>query len=92
LTGASGKATGGSYDIVKSYSGKVVTGYQLATSAMASPVYMGDPNGVTALHNSLQWGIDAHVQFLEVYEPDVLASAAQNVLATFASELTPAAH
>ena len=92
LTGSTGEATGGSYDIVKSYSGKIVIGYQLATSAMASPAYMGDPDGVTALRNSLQRGIEAHAQFLEVYEPDVLSPAAQNVLATFASEEAPAVH
>ncbi len=48
---------------------------------------MGGPDGVTALQNSLQKGVDANAQFLEVYEPDVLSPATQNVLATFASAL-----
>lgn len=77
----------GAYDIVKSYSGKIVIGYQLVTSAMLHPTDMGDPDGATALQKSLQRGLDAHAQFLEVYEPDVLAPAAQEVLGTFAREL-----
>lgn len=82
----------GGYDLVKSYSGKVVIGFQLTTSAMLHPTNMGDPDGATALQKSLQKGLDAHVQFLEVYEPDVLTPAAQNVLAAIASALTPPAH
>ncbi|HVO43777.1 MAG TPA: beta-galactosidase [Aggregatilineales bacterium] len=78
----------GGYDLVKSYSGKIVIGFQLTTSAMLHPVNMGDPDRATALQKSLQKGIDAHAQFLEVYEPDVLSSAAQDVLANFASALT----
>jgi hypothetical protein len=81
----------GGYDLVKSYSGKVVIGFQLTTSAIVHPIDMGDPDGATALQKSLQKGVDAHAQFLEVYEPDVLAPAAQNVLAAFASALTPPA-
>jgi Beta-galactosidase len=77
----------GDYDVVKSYSGKVVTGFQLSTSAIQDPTAMGDPDGPTALQKSLQLGLDAHVQFLEVQEPDVLSSAAQNVLAIIASAL-----
>ena len=87
LTGAANDPTIGSYNVVKSYEGKVVIGYQLATSAIQNPVYMGDPNGVTALQKSLQNGLDAHPQFLEVYEPDALAPASQYVLATVASKL-----
>lgn len=77
----------GGFDLVSSYSGKVVTGFQLSTSAMQHSTNMGDPDGATALRKSLQKGIDANAQFLEVYEPDVLAPAAQTVLATFAREL-----
>lgn len=77
----------GGYDLVKSYSGKVVIGFQLTTSAMSHPTDMGDADGATALQKSLQMGIDAHAQFLEVYEPDVLNPGAQNVLASFAGAL-----
>lgn len=83
-------ANAGGYDLVKSYGGKVVTGFQLTTSAMAHPANMGDPNGATALRESLQVGLDAHAQFIEVYEPDVLSPDAQSVLATFARALAQA--
>ena len=54
---------------------------------MSHPANMGDPDGATALRKSLQKGLDAKVQFLEVYEPDVLAPGAQDVLAAFAAAL-----
>jgi hypothetical protein len=82
----------GGYDLVKSYSGKVVIGFQLTTSAMSHPTNMGDPDGVTALQKSLQKGLDAHVQFLEVYEPDVLSPTAQTTLANFAKALASGLH
>ncbi len=82
----------GGYALVSSYSGKVMIGFQLTTSAVNHPANMGDPDGATALQKSLQKGVDANAQFLEVYEPDVLAPAAQNVLATFAKALASAAH
>jgi hypothetical protein len=81
----------GGYDLVKSYSGKIVIGFQLTTSAMLHPTNMGDPDGATALEKSLQKGLDAHAQFLEVYEPDVLSLAAQNVLAAYANKLASGA-
>jgi hypothetical protein len=77
----------GGYDLVKSYSGQVVIGFQLTTSAMSHPDNMGDPDGPTALQKSLQKGVDAKAEFLEVYEPDVLSPAAQAVLASFAKAL-----
>lgn len=77
----------GDYDVVKSYGGKIVIGFQLSTSAIRDPTGMGDPDGPTALRKSLQLGLDAHVQFIQVQEPDVLAPAAQNVLAAFANAL-----
>ena len=82
----------GGYDVVKSYSGKVVVGYQLVTSAILHPTNMGDTDGVTALQKSLQRGVDANAQFLEVWEPDVLTPAAQNVLAYVAEALARAEH
>ena len=82
----------GAYAVVKSYSGKVVIGYQLVTSAILHPTDMGDTDGVTALQESLQRGVDANAQFLEVWEPDVLTPAAQNVLAAVAEALARATH
>jgi len=81
------KSTSGAYEVVKSYGGKVVIGYQLVTSAMLHPSDMGDPDGPTALRESLQRGVDAHAQFLEVWEPDVLSPGAQSVLASVAGAL-----
>jgi hypothetical protein len=80
-------ANAGGYDLVKSYGAKVVIGFQLSTSATLNPTAMGDPDGATALRASLQKGLDAGAQFLEVYEPDVLSPAAQPVLATIAGAL-----
>ncbi len=77
----------GAYDVVKSYGGKIVIGYQLTTSAIQHPADMGDPDGPTALKNSLQRGLDAHALFLEVWEPDVLSPAAQPVLVDAATAL-----
>jgi hypothetical protein len=85
-------ATVGAYDVVKSNGGKVVIGFQLVTSAILHPTDMGDPDGPTALQESLQRGVDANAQFLEVWEPDVLSPAAQKVLAAIASKLASAAH
>ncbi len=85
-------ATSGAYDVVKSYGGKVVIGYQLVTSAIQHPADMGDADGATALQKSLQRGVDAKAQFLEVWEPDVLSPAAQDVLAAIAGALASAAH
>ncbi len=82
----------GAYDVVKSFGGKVVIGYQLVTSATLHPSDMGDADGVTALQKSLHRGVDAHAQFLEIWEPDVLAPAAQNVLAAVASALASTGH
>jgi hypothetical protein len=78
----------GAYELVKSYGGKVVIGYQLVTSAILHPTDMGDPDGPTALQKSLQRGLDAKADFLEVWEPDVLSAAAQDVLAATASALS----
>lgn len=77
----------GDYGVVKSYAGKVIIGFQLSTSAIRDPTAMGDPDGPTALRKSLQLGLDAHVQFIQVQEPDVLAPGAQSVLATVAGAL-----
>ena len=49
-------------------------------------------DGATALQMSLQNGLDAHPQFLEVYEPDILAPGTQSELATVASQLASAEH
>ncbi|MGD0879450.1 MAG: hypothetical protein ABSA01_15065 [Anaerolineales bacterium] len=93
LIGVATHLTNSGYELVKSFSGRIVIGYQLSTSAMQNPGYMGGvSDGATALQMSLQNGLEAHPQFLEVYEPDVLAPGAQSELASVASQLASAAH
>jgi hypothetical protein len=93
LIGAPADPTNSAYELVKSFSGRIVIGYQLSTSAMQNPGYMGGvSDGATALQMSLQKGLDANPQFLEVYEPDVLAPGAQSELASVANQLASAAH
>lgn len=93
LLGTATHLTNSGYELVKSFSGRIVIGYQLSTSAMQNPGYMGGvSDGATALQMSLQNGLDAHPQFLEVYEPDILAPGTQSELATVASQLASAEH
>jgi hypothetical protein len=76
------------YNLVSSNSGVVVTGFQLTTSATMNPGQMGDAsNPVHALDLSLQLGVATHVDFLEVYEADVVNPAMQGVLRVTESEL-----
>ena len=76
------------YDLVSSNSGKIVTGFQLTTSATNSPGQMGDPaSPVHALALSLQRGLAAHVDYLEVYEADVVNPSMQGVLQATQAEL-----
>jgi len=76
------------YNVVKGCGAKVVIGFLLSTSTMLNPPDLaGVTGGVTAQQESRQNGIDAHAQFLEVAEVDVLNPTAQDVLATIASEL-----
>ena len=76
------------YDLVRSQSGKVVTGFQLSTAATNSPGPMGDAaDPVHALALTLERGVAAHVDFLEVYQPDVINPTMQGVLRTTQTEL-----
>lgn len=88
-SGLTGSRSGSDlYNLVSSNSGVVVTGFQLTTSASMNPGQMGDAsNPVHALDLSLQLGVAAHVDFLEVYEADVVNPAMQDVLQMTASEL-----
>ena len=81
-SGLTGSRTGSDlYDLVSSNSGSVVTGFQLTTSATANPGQMGDAaSPLHALTMTLQLGLAAHVDFLELYEPDVVNPAMQDLL------------
>jgi hypothetical protein len=78
------------YDLVTSYVGKLVTGFEFATSALNSPEKQGDAtNPVRALCLSLQTGLDAQVDYLEIYQADAASSnpVVQTLLQTAADQL-----
>lgn len=88
-SGLTGSRNGGDlYDLVSSNGGNIVTGFQLTTSATISPGQMGDAaSPVHALVLSLQLGVAAHVDFLEVYEADVVNPVMQGVLQATQTQL-----
>lgn len=84
----SGRDANGGSDLVASNSGRIVTGFQLSTSATKRPADMGDAaDPVHALALTFQRGTAAHVDFLEVYEPDVVNPSMQDVLRATAKQL-----
>ncbi len=68
------------------YNGKIITGFQLRTSAENSSEVMGAKgNPPLALNKSINLAMETnsagqHVNYLEIYEPDVLAADMQTVL------------
>jgi hypothetical protein len=61
------------YALVQSKSGQVLTGFQMSSSATEHPRQMGNVNDpVDALYLSIQQGLAAGIEFLEVYERDIL--------------------
>ncbi len=78
-------------EFVKSYSGRIITGLQMKTSAERGSAAMGaagDPP--LALRESIDKGMERggagpHVNYLEIQEPDVLAAEMQSVLQYAAS-------
>ena len=86
LTGSKGDTAG--YDLVKTNRGSIVTGFQLSTSATRNPGQMGNAaDPVDALRLALDRGTAAGVDFLEVYQADVLNPAMQAVLQTTMADL-----
>ena len=83
--------TGSSYDlVVKSHLSKLVTGFEFATSALVRPEQQGDAADPTnALCLSLQTGLNAGVDYLEIYEDDAasLDPSVQALLQTAANQL-----
>jgi hypothetical protein len=78
------------YDLVTSYVGHLVTGFEFATSALNNPEKQGDAaNPVRALCLSLQTGLDAQVDYLEIYQADAANSnpVVQTLLQTAADQL-----
>jgi hypothetical protein len=76
-----------------SYSGRLITGLQMRTGAEGSSAVMGaEGNPPLALRRSIDKGMERndlgrHVNYLEVYKPDVLADDMQPVLGYAASLL-----
>ncbi len=70
-------------DFVIGYNGRVITGFQLRTSCECHSGDMGaEGNPALALKKSIEIGmqpntVGRHVNYLEVYEPDVLADGLQ---------------
>jgi hypothetical protein len=86
----------GGYDIVRGYSGRIVTGFQLSTSATRNPTKMGDAaSPADALRASIAKGLVANerkaiIRYLQIYEPDVLNPDTQPVLVEAAKALSGA--
>jgi hypothetical protein len=78
-------------DFVLGYNGRVITGFQLRTSCERNSGDMGaEGNPALALKKSIDIGMQPngagrHVNYLEIYEPDVLAEDLQPVLREGAS-------
>ena len=75
-----------STSFVMSYSGRVITGLEMRSSAERGSAGQGAPgNPPLALRRSIDKGMQPnkagqHVNYLEIYEPDVLADEMQPVL------------
>jgi hypothetical protein len=86
---ASGQG-GNVFTLVESHHGTVVTGFQLTTSATTNPSVEAGPgypaaeraNSLDVLTTALNRGLQAHADFLEVYDPDVVNPAMQCLLQT----------
>ena len=80
---------------VINYSGRIVTGLQMRTSAEQGSAVMGaEGNPPLALRRSIDLAMQPnadgqHVNYLEIYEPDVLAEEMQSVLGYGASLFAP---
>jgi hypothetical protein len=76
------------------YNGRIITGFQLRTSAEHGSAVMGAKgNPPLALNRSINLAMETnkagqHVNYLEIYEPDVLADEMQSVLRNAASLFT----
>jgi Beta-galactosidase len=76
------------FDLVGSYSGTVITGFQVGTAATINPGPQGDATSpVNALGLSLGTGLAEHPDFLEVWEQDVVNPDMQDVLQATEAQL-----
>ena len=85
-------------ELVIGYSGRIVTGLQMKTSAERGSAAMGaEGDPPLALRRSIDKGVPPdsagpHVNYLEIYEPDVLAAEMQPVLRYGASLFAQTGH
>ncbi len=83
------------FDFLTSYNGRIVTGIQMKTSAEHSSGDMGaEGDPPLALRKSIDMGMrpnkaGQHINYLEIYEPDILADEMQTVLRYGASLFQP---
>ena len=74
------------FDFLTSYNGRIITGIQMRTSAVRNSGDMGvEGDPALALRKSIDMGMQPnsagkHINYLEIYEPDVLAMETQPVL------------
>jgi hypothetical protein len=72
--------------VVRDYSGRVVTGFMMDTTVVLRPQQMGaEGDPPLALRRTIDKGMrlnnaGQHINYLEIYEPDVLADETQPVL------------
>lgn len=84
---------GAGYDIVRGLSGRIITGFQMSTSATRNPAKMGDAGSPgNALLFSVKKGLtplgsNGLIRYLEVYEPDIISPLTQDALAYAAKAL-----
>jgi hypothetical protein len=75
------------YDLVQQYSTRTTTGFEMGTSATQKPDQMGGATAASALQASVDLGLKAGVNFLEIYEKDELNPDLQSILGNTASVL-----
>jgi hypothetical protein len=68
------------YDLVKSYAGKITTGFTLGTAASVKPERLGGSDPRTALLDTINFGLEAGVKYLVIYEKDILDPALKSTI------------
>ncbi|HEX5417555.1 MAG TPA: beta-galactosidase [Chloroflexota bacterium] len=68
------------YTLVQQSSPKTIVGFEMGTSATEKPARMGNANPVVALQDSIDFGLKAGANYLEIYEADVNNPAMQSAL------------
>jgi hypothetical protein len=66
--------------LVAQSAGKTTVGFEMGTSATDKPTNMGNADPVVALRESLDLGLKAGANYLEIYEKDIANPSMQDVL------------